>query len=48
MAYPFDMSGQRIVRIDYARGWFALRHIPVVDEQVQVDSYLACASFPRP
>ncbi len=42
MAYPFDMPGQRIVRVDYARGWFALRHIPVVDEQVQVDTYLAC------
>ena len=42
IAYPFDMPGQRIVRVDYARGWFALRHIPVVDEQVQVDTYLAC------
>jgi len=42
MAYPFDMSSQRIVRIDYARSWFALRHIPVVDEPVQVDTYLAC------
>ena len=42
MTYPFDMSSQRIVRIDYARGWFALRHIPVLDEQVQVDTYLAC------
>ena len=42
LAYPFDMPGQRIARVDYARGWFALRHIPVVDEQVQVDTYLAC------
>jgi hypothetical protein len=30
------------VRVDYAFGWFAIRHIPVVDERVQADTYLAC------
>ena len=42
MAYPFDLPERRIVRVDYALGWFALRHIPLVAEQVQVDTYLAC------
>jgi len=42
LAYPFDLPGARRVRVDFARGWFAIRHIPVVDEQVQSDTYLAC------
>jgi hypothetical protein len=28
--------------MDYPLGWFAIRHIAVVDEQVQTDTYLAC------
>ena len=43
LAYPFDLPGQRRVRVDFARGWFAIRHIAVVDEQVQTDTYLACS-----
>jgi len=42
MAYPFDLPDRRIVRLDYPRGWFSFRHIPVVAEQVQADTYLAC------
>jgi cytochrome c553 len=42
LAYPFDLSERRRVRVDYARGWFRIRNVPVVDEQVQVDTYLAC------
>lgn len=42
VAYPFDLPERRRVRVDYARGWFAIRHIPVVDEQVQADTFLAC------
>jgi hypothetical protein len=43
MAYPFDLPDRRTVPTDYALGWFALRHIPVVAEQAQVDTYLACS-----
>jgi hypothetical protein len=43
MAYPMDLPDRRGVRLDYALGWFAFRHIPVVAEQVQVDTYLACS-----
>jgi Cytochrome c len=42
MAYPFDLPDKRVVRIDYPMGWFSFRHIPVVDQQMQADTYLAC------
>lgn len=42
LAYPVDLPEKRRVRVDYAFGWFAIRHIPVVDERVQADTYLAC------
>jgi hypothetical protein len=42
MAYPVDLPDRRRVRLDYALGWFRIRDIPVVAEQVQVDTYLAC------
>jgi hypothetical protein len=41
LTYPFDLPERRRVRIDFALGWFAARHIPVVAEQVQADTYLA-------
>jgi hypothetical protein len=43
MTYPFDVPDRRGVRLDYPLGWFAFRHIPVVAEQVQADTYLACS-----
>jgi hypothetical protein len=43
MAYPFDLPDKRGVRLDYPLGWFSFRHIPVVAQQVQVDTYLACS-----
>jgi Cytochrome c len=42
LAYPFDLPERRRVRVDFALGWFSIRHIPLVAEQVQVDTYLAC------
>jgi hypothetical protein len=42
MAYPFDLPERRRVRVDYPLGWFSIRKIPVVEEQVQTDTYLAC------
>jgi hypothetical protein len=43
MTYPFDLPDRRGVRLDYPLGWFSFRHIPVVAEQVQTDTYLACS-----
>ena len=42
MAYPFGLPKQRLINIDFALGWFRIRQIPVVDLQVQSDTYLAC------
>ena len=42
LAYPFDLPDRRRVRVDFALGWFRIRNIPVVAEQVQADTYLAC------
>jgi cytochrome c553 len=42
IAYPVDLPGQRVVRVDYTLSWFRIRHIPVVAQQVQADTYLAC------
>jgi len=42
LAYPFDLPDRRVVRVDYPVGWFRIRHIAVVDEQLQADTYLAC------
>jgi len=42
MAYPYDLPDKRVVRVDYPLGWFRIRGIKVVDEQMQADTYLAC------
>jgi hypothetical protein len=42
VTYPVDLPAQRAVRVDYALSWFRLRKIPVVDQKVQLDTYLAC------
>jgi hypothetical protein len=42
MTYPFDLPARRVARVDYGLGWFRIRRIPIVAEQVQSDTYLAC------
>jgi hypothetical protein len=42
MAYPFGLPKQRLINVDFTLGWFRIRQIPVVDLQVQTDTYLAC------
>ena len=42
MTYPYDLPEQRKVRMNFPLGWFNVRHIQVVDERVQTDTYLAC------
>jgi hypothetical protein len=43
MAYPYELPDLRSLRLNYPLGWFRLRRIPVVDERVQVDTYIACS-----
>jgi hypothetical protein len=42
MTEPFDLPERRIVRVDYALGWFTLRKVPIVAPRIQADTYLAC------
>ena len=42
LAYPFDLPDKRRVRVDYPLGWFHIRKLPILDLQVQADTYLAC------
>jgi hypothetical protein len=41
MAYPVELPDRRRVRVDFALGWFRARHISVVADQTQIDTYLA-------
>jgi len=43
MTYPFDPPDRRGVRLDYPLVFFGYHHIPLVAEQVQTDTYLACS-----
>jgi mono/diheme cytochrome c family protein len=42
LSYPVELPQRRRVQLDYAVGWFAFRHIPIVDLQAQADTFLAC------
>ena len=42
LSYPLDLPEQRKIRMFYPLGWFRIKHIPLVDERVQSDTYLAC------
>jgi len=43
MTYPFDRPDRRGIRLDYPLVFFRYHRIPVVAEQVQTDTYLACS-----
>ena len=42
MTYPYELPENRELRVKYALGWFSIQHIPVVDEPLQVNTYIAC------
>jgi hypothetical protein len=42
IAYPVELPQRRAVGVHYALDWFALKHVQVLDERTQVDTYLAC------
>ena len=43
VTFPFDLPSKRGVRLNYPLGWFSFRHVALVAEQVQTDTYLACS-----
>ncbi|MBS0579492.1 MAG: c-type cytochrome [Proteobacteria bacterium] len=42
ITYPYALPERRRVPMDYPLGWFRMRHIAVIDEPLQADTYLAC------
>ncbi len=42
MTYPIDLPERRKVRMNYASAWLNIQHVPIVDERIQADTYLAC------
>lgn len=42
LTYPFDLPDLRRIRMNYPLAWMRIKHIPVVAERVQSDTYLAC------
>jgi hypothetical protein len=42
LAYPVGLPDERRVGVDFAYGWLRIKHIPVVADRIQADTYLAC------
>lgn len=42
LLFPVDLPAGRKVRLTYPYQWFKIRQIPIVDDRVQTDTYLAC------
>ena len=42
MAYPFELPGKRKANMSFFRAWLKRRNVPLLDERVQTDAYLAC------
>lgn len=42
LTYPFDLPDDRRLRMTFPLGWLKIRHIEVVDERIQTDTYIAC------
>jgi cytochrome c553 len=42
MSYPLDLPELRKIRMNFPLSWFRIRHIAVVDERLQTDTYIAC------
>lgn len=42
LVYPYDLPEARRIRMNYPLSWFKIRKIPIINERVQSDTYLAC------
>ncbi|HEX9138969.1 MAG TPA: hypothetical protein VF848_04220, partial [Steroidobacteraceae bacterium] len=42
MTYPYELPELRAGLLDYPLGWFLFHKIPITDEPVQVNTYVAC------
>ena len=42
MTYPADLPERRMVRMNFPLAWFRIKQIPVLDERLQSNTYIAC------
>lgn len=42
LTYPFDLPDLRRARMNFPLGWMRVQQVPVLDERVQTDTYIAC------
>lgn len=42
MSYPLDLPELRKIRMNFPLSWLRIRHIALVDERLQTDTYIAC------
>jgi hypothetical protein len=42
LTYPAELPDKRLIGTDFALGWMSHHHIPVLDAQVQVNTYVTC------
>jgi len=43
LTYPFELPEARRLRMGYPLGWFHQQAIPVVNERVEVDTFITCS-----
>lgn len=42
LTYPVDLPDLRKVRMNFPLSWLRIKHLPIVDERIQADTYVAC------
>jgi hypothetical protein len=42
VTYPVDLPVLRRVAMNFPLAWFNIRHVPILDERVEANTYLAC------
>ena len=43
MTYPYELPALRAARLNYPLGWLQLHNLPILDERVQINTYIACS-----
>jgi hypothetical protein len=43
MTFPYELPNRRATLLNYPMGWFKVHDLPVLDERIQVNTYIACS-----
>jgi len=43
MTYPYELPNRRATLLNYPVGWFRVHNVPVIDERIQTNTYIACS-----